>query len=160
MQCGVRERVRAGVFYGHRSGAYAPILDCMTQRWKGRRRRVDQAACCRDRSATGRWRSRVLREMSQRRPASALSSSRALPLEILQLRQYSPLVPAACGLAASSAWVAAAQEAVLANSRAANPGVSRVRAIPGSTELTAMPRLPRRRESSLAYNAFASFDCA
>src|SRR6202035_3306310 len=99
-------------------------------------------------------------ETSQRRFARLTSSSSGLPLAIWQFDQNSPVMPLTLGFAASSAWVAAPRGADLMNNRPADNAMligrlaflwSAVPLVaPGWSELTAMPRGLRRRDSSLA----------
>jgi len=128
-------------------------------------------------------RERVLRRRQNSRYDAVVDSARdviltldergdirlANPAAIRQFVQYSPLTPAMLGCAASKACVAAPRGADFMNHWAADSTIRSgrvkfrfrpvLRVAPGCSELTAMPRALRRRDSSLANSEFASLDC-
>src|SRR3981081_3114235 len=108
-------------------------------------------------------------DTSQRRLARSGPCTSGLPFAIWQSDQNSPVIPLTPGFAAGNACGAAARGADLMNNRAADHAMfnSRLRFLlrpvpfvaPGCSELTAMLRALRRRDSSLAKRAFANLDC-
>src|SRR6267154_5473062 len=108
-------------------------------------------------------------ETFQRCFARLLSFRSGFPTAIWQSDQYSPVIPATRGLAASNACVAAPWPGDFMNScivdSATRKGIRRFLwrpvplVAPGCNELTAIPCSCNRRDSSLAYSATANLDC-
>ena len=65
----------------------------------------------------------ICSETTHKRFARCAFSTKVLPEAIWQFAQYCPVMPATLGLAASSAWVAAAREGDRMNSRAADNAI-------------------------------------